>query len=92
MARSGIPCRTEHPDTRLIHFHNGVDAFGDSHLQIVDGGWGRNGIAIQRDHLKAMAGQGQRQLPSGVRIEDAEQDPLPLTDADGFAISQGLVR
>jgi hypothetical protein len=39
-----------------------------------------------------MAGKGERQLPRRVGIEYPEQNTLALADADGFAVSESLIR
>jgi len=87
----GVFRRTENPDTRVIHFDNGVDAFASADEEALDRLWCGDGVSVESDDLEFVSGEGDAAVFDGAGVEEVEEDALAFFDADGLARTKGLI-
>ncbi len=72
----------------MVHFDEGVDAFGYGEGEDFD--WLRvgDGIAVHCENGEAMAGEREYDVFGGAGVEEAHEDALAWLDADGLACAE----
>ncbi len=88
MGSSGAP---EDPDAGVVHLDDGVDALAGAEEEGFDELGVGDGVAVERDDLELVAGEGDAAVLDGAGVEEVEEDALAFFDADGFAGAEGLV-
>ena len=82
---------SEDPDAGVVHLDDGVDALAGAEEDGFDGLGGGDGVAIEGDDLKLVAGEGDAAVLDGAGVEEVEEDALAGFDAEGFAGAEGFV-
>ncbi|HEX7090888.1 MAG TPA: hypothetical protein VF192_12180, partial [Longimicrobiales bacterium] len=85
-----VPRRAQDPDARVVHCHDGINAFRHAQGQHADAAGSGDRIAVQRDDLELVAGECELDVLRGARVQDAEHDALAAPDAHGLAVTERL--
>ena len=80
----------EHPDARIVHLHERADALSGREPQHGYRARARHRVAIESHHAQGVAGERNPVHLGGARVEDMQQDALPLLDPERLAESHDL--
>ena len=79
----------EDPDAGVVAFDQGGYALGRGKAELRDSGGVGDWVAVEGDDLELMAGEGDPVGIRGAGVEDVEEKPLALPDADGIVVAEG---